>query len=178
MTVFSAMWNLDYDISKVFNIRFKTGLDVANARVKDWQAVEAPKPNTWRGNPSINAEATGLAADLIGGVRELSDYAKELNSDFLLNYNKDVVNNLNLSGFVGFNYNERETRTHESRVKGLTIPNFYDITNSPNAPTTFTLLSKRRLIGAFAQANLAYKDYLFLSLNARNDWSSTLPQGK
>lgn len=169
---------IGYDISKVFNIRFKTGLDVANARVKDWQAVEAPKPNTWRGNPSINAEATGLAADLIGGVRELSDYAKELNSDFLLNYNKDVVNNLNLSGFIGFNYNERETRTHESRVKGLTIPNFYDVTNSPNAPTTFTLLSKRRLIGAFAQANLAYKDFLFLSLNARNDWSSTLPQGK
>ncbi|MEP7377259.1 MAG: SusC/RagA family TonB-linked outer membrane protein [Chitinophagaceae bacterium] len=167
-----------YDISKVFNVRFKTGLDVGNARVKDWQAVEAPKPNTWRGNPSINAEATGLAADLIGGVRELSDYAKELNSDFLLNYNKDIVSDLNLSGFVGFNYNERETRTHESRVKGLTIPNFYDITNSPNAPTTTTILSKRRLIGAFAQANLAYKDFLFLSLNARNDWSSTLPQGK
>ena len=167
-----------YEISKVFNLRFKTGLDVANARVKDWQAVEAPKPNTWRGNPSTNGEATGIAADLIGGVRELSDYAKELNSDFFLNYNKDVLNNLNLSGFAGVNYNERETRTHESRIKGLTIPNFYDVTNSPNAPTTTTILSKRRLIGAFVQANLAYKDYLFLSLNARNDWSSTLPQDK
>jgi hypothetical protein len=34
---------------------------------------------------------------------------------------------------------------------------------------------KRRLIGVFASADISYKNYAFVSLTARNDWSSTLP---
>ena len=168
---------LGYDFSKALNIRWRNGLDVANARVKDWQAIESPKPNTWRGEPSTNAEATGLASPLIGGVREISDYARELNSDLFVNFNKDVISDLNLNGFVGLNYNEQQTRFHQSRIKGLTIPLFYDLTNSPSAPVTTATTNKKRLLGVFAQANLAYKNFLFLTLNGRNDWSSTLQIG-
>lgn len=169
---------LGYDFSKAINIRWRTGMDVADARVKDWQAVEWPNPNTWRGEPSTNAEATGLSSPLIGGVRELSDYAREVNSDFFINYNKDIGSDLNISGFIGGNYNDRESRSHESRITGLTIPKYYNITNTGSAPTTTSIIFRRRLLGAFAQANLAYKDYAYLTLNARNDWSSTLPPGK
>jgi TonB-linked SusC/RagA family outer membrane protein len=168
---------LGYDFSKVFNVRWRTGADVADARVKDWQAIENPKPNSWRGPNPTNYEGASLTP-LIGGVRELSQYVRELNSDFFLNYNKDVVPDLNVSGFLGFNYNERESRTHQSRITGLTIPGYYDITNAGSPPVDAAVTSKRRLIGAFGQLNLAYKDYLFISGSARNDWSSTLPIGK
>lgn len=168
---------LGYDFSKAINIRWKTGIDVSNARVKDWQAVEKPQPNTWRGDPSINDEATGLDPFLLGGVRDVSHYVREVNSDFFVNFNKDI-SVINVSGFIGGNYNQRESRYHESRVIDLTIPNFYHVTNSANDPVTTYLVRDRRLIGAFAQANLAYKDFAFLSVNARNDWSSTLPKGK
>ena len=60
----------------------------------------------------------------------------------------------------------------------MLIPNFYNLSNTTGIPNTTEAISKRRLFGAYAQANLAYKDYLYLSLNARNDWSSTLPEGK
>lgn len=168
---------LGYDFSKAINIRWKTGVDVSNARVKDWQAVEKPQPNTWRGDPSTNDEATGLDPFLLGGVRDVSHYVREVNSDFFVNFNKDV-SVINVSGFIGGNYNERESRYHESRVIDLTIPNFYFITNSANDPVTTYLTSERRLMGLFGQANFAYKDFAFLSVNARNDWSSTLPKGK
>jgi TonB-linked SusC/RagA family outer membrane protein len=168
---------LGYDFSKAINIRWKTGVDVSNARIKDWQAVERPEPNTWRGTPSTNDEATGLNPPLIGGVRDISHYVREVNSDFFVNFNKDV-SVINVSGFIGGNYNERESRYHESRVRDLTIPNFYFITNSANDPVTTYVTAQRRIMGAFGQANLAYKDFAFLSFNARNDWSSTLPKGK
>ena len=168
---------LGYDFSDAINIRWRTGADVADARVRDWQAIERPNPNTWRGPNPTNYEGASFS-ELVGGVRELSDYVKEINSDFFVNLNKDLSPDLNLSGFFGVNYNDRESRSHESRITGLTIPGYYNITNTGNAPTTSSVTFKRRLIGAFAQANLSFKDYLFLSMSARNDWSSTLPQTK
>ena len=165
---------LGFDFSKAINIRWKTGIDAANAFLKDWQAIERPNPNTWRGANPTNAEGASLTP-LVGGVRELSDYVRELNSDFFVNYNKDIFDDLNISGFVGANYNEQVSRRHVSKITELTIPNFYHLSNSSADPTTTTASTKRRILGAFAQANLAYKDYLFLTLNARNDWSSTLP---
>jgi TonB-linked SusC/RagA family outer membrane protein len=168
---------LGYDFSKALNLRWKTGVDVADARVKDWQAVEKPNPNTWRGDPSTNDEATGLDPFLLGGVRDLSEYVREVNSDFFVNFNKDI-SVINVSGFIGGNYNDRESRLHESRVVGLTIPGYYSVTNSSNDVVTILNTFKRRLFGAYAQGNFAYKDFAFLSVNARNDWSSTLPKGK
>lgn len=168
---------LGYDISKAINLRWKTGVDAANARVKDWQAVERPKPNSWRGPNPTNYEGASFTP-LVGGVRELTQYVREVNSDFFINYNKDVFTGLNLSGFLGANYNEREGRTQQSKIQDLTIPGYYAITNTGSAPVDATIFSKRRLLGAFAQLNLAYKDFLFISGSARNDWSSTLPIGK
>ncbi|HEX2533602.1 MAG TPA: SusC/RagA family TonB-linked outer membrane protein [Chitinophagaceae bacterium] len=168
---------LGFDFTRALNLRWRTGIDVANARVRDYQAIEAPKSGSWRGPNPTNAEGASYTAK-VGGVRELSDYVREINTDLFLNYNYDVSGDFNVSGFVGGNYNDQESRRHSSRVTGLTIPGYYNITNSANDPTTATASSRRRLLGAFAQANLSFKDYLFLTLNARNDWSSTLPQDK
>ncbi len=165
---------LGYDFNKAINIRWRTGVDVADARVKDWKAVERPGPKTWRGPNPTNFEGQDFTP-LIGAVRELSDYAREINTDFFLNYNTDIASNLNLAGFFGFNYNERERRTQQSTITDLTIPRYYNITNSASPSVNIADLFSRRLIGAFAQANLSFKDYLFLSVSARNDWSSTLP---
>ncbi|MFL5640200.1 MAG: TonB-dependent receptor domain-containing protein, partial [Gemmatimonadaceae bacterium] len=37
---------------------------------------------------------------------------------------------------------------------------------------------QRRLIGAFAQASINFKDYLFFNATGRNDWTSTIPKGR
>jgi TonB-linked SusC/RagA family outer membrane protein len=165
---------LGYDFSRTFNVRWRSGLDVSNARLQDWKAIERPGSNTWRGPNPTNAEGAEYTAK-VGGVRELSDYVREIYSDLFLNYNHDLTGDLNLQGFVGGNYNEQQSRRHFSEITGLTIPRFYHLSNSPNPPTSTTVNSKKRTIAAFAQANLSYKNYLFLTLNARNDWSSTLP---
>ena len=165
-----------FDFTPAINVRWRTGIDVANARAKDWHAIEDPSPNTWRGANPTNAEGASFTS-LVGDVRELSDYVREINSDFFVNITKDITKDISVNGFLGANYNDQESRRHSSRVIGLTIPGFYNISNSANDPVTTTASTKRRLIGAFGQANFAYKDYLFLTVNARNEWSSTLPVG-
>src|SRR5215203_344594 len=167
--------DLNYKLSNVFNIQWRTGADVTNARLKDWQAVEIPAPNTWRGPNPTNDEGVAFTGAPVGGLTERADFAGEYNSDLFLNYNKDVSDDINLSGFVGANYNERESRLFSSRITELTIPGFYNLSNSSGAVVSKEQISKRRLLGAYGQATVAYKDYLYLALNARNDWSSTLP---
>lgn len=164
---------LGYDFTKWLNIRWRTGVDVTNATLKDWQAVERPKANTWRGPNPTNEESTPYTPE-VGGVTERSDYTRELTSDFFVNVNRDLTSDLNLTGFVGMSFNERSARAQTARVTDLTIPGYYNIKNSANDPITDAAYSKRRLIGSFAQANLGFKDFLFLSLNGRYDWSSTL----
>jgi len=55
-------------------------------------------------------------------------------------------------------------------------PNFVSINNT-NQRTSKTTLEQRRLIGAFAQAQLDFKDYLYITGTGRNDWTSTIPTG-
>ncbi len=169
--------DMNLKLNNIFNIQWRTGGDFTNARLRDWQAVESPNPNTWRGPNPTNDEGVSLSGAAVGGLTERADYTGEINSDLFLNYNKDIISDLNVSGFIGGNYNDRESRIFQSRITQLTIPGFYNISNSSNPPVSKETRTKRRLFGAYAQATFAFKDYLFLSLNARNDWSSTLPAG-
>ena len=56
------------------------------------------------------------------------------------------------------------------------MPGFYELSNSSATPTVDQLNSLKRIIGAYAQADLNFRNYAFLTLTARNDWSSTLPK--
>ncbi len=163
-----------YKLSSVFDVKLRAGGDFTNARLKQYQAIESPATGSWRGPNPTNFEGASYTAK-VGSVTERSDYSGEINTDLFLNYNKKVSTDFDLSGFVGFNFNQRSGRSQVSSITGLTIPGFYDLSNSANNPTTNSAISKRRLFGLFGQVNLGYKDFLFLSLNARNDWSSTLP---
>ena len=56
---------------------------------------------------------------------------------------------------------------------GLDIPDLYIIENTTAVTTSYDLVRKK-IQSVYSTGQLAYKNYLFLDLNARNDWSSTL----
>ncbi len=51
------------------------------------------------------------------------------------------------------------------------------MSNTSSYSITDTDSWNRRLLGLLGQVELGYKDWAFLNLSARNDWSSTLPMG-
>lgn len=160
---------LGYKINDIFSTTGRIGLDQTSTRLKDWQAISSAEIGT----PNF-----GNAAPDVGGVLEETQYVNEINTDLLLNFNAPINDAFTFDGLIGWNYNQRQSRTQSSSVEGLNIPKFYELSNSSSPPVATTGYSKRRLFGLYAQANFAYNNYLFLSLNARNDWSSTLPIDK
>ena len=157
--------DLGYEINDWLSSTIRVGTDVTNSRLKDWQAISAPE----EGSPNFSR------APDVGGLTEESIYRREINADALLNFDQRINEDFTFDGLLGGNFNQRDFRNQASNIQGLTIPEFYELSNSASSPTTTTDYTKRRLFGAYAQANFGYRNYLFLSLNARNDWASTLP---
>ena len=59
----------------------------------------------------------------------------------------------------------------------MDIPGWNSLSNTSSYSITDTDSWNRRLLGLLGQVELGYKDWAFLNLSARNDWSSTLPMG-
>jgi TonB-linked SusC/RagA family outer membrane protein len=100
---------------------------------------------------------------------------QRLNNDILLKFDKNLSTDFNLKITAGAN--TRLTSSSSVNVSGtdLTIPNFYNV-----GTRTGELIGGEdkflfRRQGVYSELTLGYKDYLFLTGTARNDWSSSLP---
>lgn len=58
---------------------------------------------------------------------------------------------------------------------GLAIPYLYTTDNSLDRPTATTVKTTKVVNSLYGYASLGYKQFLYLDLNVRNDWSSALP---
>lgn len=100
---------------------------------------------------------------------------REVNNDLMLNLNDvSLGHDLVLSGLLGSNVNVRDYSYGRIFGSDINIPDFYSIGNFDQV-TADQYKQRQRLLGAYAEATLGYRDYLFLKLDGRNDWSSTLP---
>lgn len=164
--------DMSYKIAPSLTAQFRAGADIINARTFGYKAVNAPAPGSW--NAGGNTEGSSRAAD-VGSVSERTDYSGTLNGDFILKYNHDISNNLSLDVLVGANFFQADTKSTASQITNLLIPRFYSLSNSTIPPTTSDYRSRKRLFGIYGQAIIGFKNQLYLTVNARNDWSSTLP---
>jgi hypothetical protein len=111
----------------------------------------------------------------IGSDQEQSDRFSIVNGDFILKYTKQLNADFSLDVIAGANYYQQQQTNITTAIQGLSIPFFYNLSNSNNPPTSSNFLIEKKAIGVYAQAVAGYKDMLYLTVNARNDWSSTLP---
>ena len=75
------------------------------------------------------------------------------------------------------NANQRTYSDVSSEVNGLDIPTFYDLSNSRLIPPwQASIIQTGGLSGCIHRRELSYNNLLFMTLTARNDWSSTLPK--
>lgn len=155
--------NLEYPITSWVTATYRLGLDQYTDRRKQTFAIGAARLPT-------------------GAVLEDVFYRSEINSDLIFRFKKDKIfgDNINFTGLLGYNVNQRKFQNISAYGGGLTLPNYYNINNA----TTYTSSngatgesnSLRRLIGYYGQASFDYKKFLFLELTGRMDQSSTLPK--
>lgn len=99
-----------------------------------------------------------------------------INSNFFATFNKKITPDLNATVRLGHELFERDLNYSYNYGGNFVTPFFYSFTNV----TVYQIEEtnrRSRLVGAFADASFDYKNFLYLNLTARNDWTSTLPKG-
>jgi TonB-linked SusC/RagA family outer membrane protein len=154
------------DVLSWLNITARVGEDYSSYYRKEWEPIITPSA----GSPNDGSTSN------VGAVYEVQARRSELNGDFLVTFKPKLNDKFSLNGIIGYNINMNASKAQSIQVTGLDLPDFYHISNTSSIPIVASTYSRKRLIGVFAQADLAYKNFLYLNVSARNDWSSTLPK--
>lgn len=110
-----------------------------------------------------------------GAYREDEVDFTEANTDALLTYADQLNEDLDLRVSVGGNLMNQVTK-YKSTVAGeLSVPGIYNFENSRIPLVVQQQNATKRIVSTYALGQIGYRSQLFLDLNVRNDWSSTLP---
>jgi TonB-linked SusC/RagA family outer membrane protein len=152
------------------------GYVMLNYKLTDWMSV--------MGRATLNATTDMQEQRMAVGSADVPFYArynrdfKESNYDLMLNFNKNISQDLTFNGLLGGNIRREETSSIDARTNGgLVVPRLYSLSNTVNPINPPTEgYSRRGVDGVYANANFGYKEKLFLELSARQDKSTTLPK--
>ena len=99
----------------------------------------------------------------------------ELNSEFLVTAKHNFTEKLNIVANVGGNLSKRTSEGMLVRGTDFKIPTAFFISNLNvvNAPEESPQAIKK-VNSLYGALNIAYDNFLYLDVSARNDWSSTL----
>ena len=167
---FYGKLQLDYDFLKYFKLTYRFGLDTST----EHHDMGEPNMSTlFKGTPNWEDALRSLT----GRVSEQTTRRREINQDLLVTFDKDLTDSWHVNVLVGFNGNERKYSYQSSEITNLTIPTWLNLANTADKPTIKSYQRTQRLMGVLGQAEVAFKNMVYLTLTARNDWSSTLPRG-
>jgi len=140
----------------------KTNLGV-DGYTNELQIVRAPQ------------SAIGVAS---GGILDIAtDVTRNLSAQTILNFNAHAVTPaFSISGLLGHAVVGQKSSTDAATGTGFLDPNFVSINNT-STRLPLTTVKQRRVVSAFGSATLGYRQFLYVTLTGRNDWSSTLPPG-
>lgn len=148
---------LNYDLSDKFSVMGRTGTDFFIDRRK-------------RKGARYNAAQ-------FGNYGEEEIFVRENNSDVLLTYKGDYLGSFFVAANAGANLRTNYYQRNYMYASELAIPGVYNLGNSRQRPTVENFASEKAIYSVYASGQIGFKDYLYLDLTARNDWSSTLAKG-
>ncbi|MDR1022270.1 MAG: SusC/RagA family TonB-linked outer membrane protein [Prevotellaceae bacterium] len=156
---------LDYDLLKNLKLTYRFGGDF-EAATEDMHVdalVYTP------GSPNSSN------ADTPGSYSQTRRQRIQTNHELMANF-AERWGDFSLNAIAGWNVNEQSYSALEGVITSIDVPGFYHLTNSLTPAESNQTSELYRVLGAYVNADFGYKDYVYLTLTARNDWSSTLPK--
>ena len=145
---------LSYELAKNISISARYGSDFYYESQYGWNAV-------------------GTRVSQTGNVFENKEYNKTENADVLLTASRQF-GDFSLFANAGANHQSNRYRLIGNSGSQLSIPGLYAIGKTIlNAPTLN--VSESDINSVYGSASIGYRNFAFLDVTARNDWSSTLP---
>lgn len=117
----------------------------------------------------------GVPFPFRGSMQNVQSHTSETNTDVLLTATGKLSKDFTGTISAGGNLYKLKSETTGNSGTNFIIPEFYTISNtSPATRIPLYSLVRKEIQSAYMFGQVAFKNYLFLDLTARNDWSSTL----
>ncbi len=146
--------SIKHDFTNNLNLQVRTGMDYSSEK------------RQFRRSFSSNRFQNG-------GYAEHDVFFREINTDFLLNYNKQF-GNFKFDVSLGGNRLDQNASTKQSQTVNLAQPGIFNLNNAASPIEVFQFESRKRINSFYGIAKFGYKDFLFVDITGRNDWSSAL----
>ena len=162
---FLGNMSFTYEFNDWMNLTYRLGLD------------------TYTELNSYGQNRGGIDGPVLGILRTSAVRNTIWNHDFILSADKDITDDLNLKATLGFN-SRRDTFAQDGvESQGQLVFGVLEHFNftTPSTVNSFSGINmnqnfEENLVGVYLDATLGYKDFLYLNVVGRNDWSSTLEQ--
>ena len=111
-----------------------------------------------------------------GIIDVANDITRSSNAQTLLNvHSRPITRFLSIGGLLGNQINDYKTTVDASVGRDFLEPDFASVNNT-NFRSSATRIAQRRLIGLFGRLTLDFNRYLYVNIDGRNDWTSTIPE--
>ncbi len=148
--------HVDFHPLKDLNVRFRTSTDWYNDRRKS--------KVKW-----------GTSGTPYGSYDEDAYTVKENNTELIATYTRQLTQDLGLDALVGFNVRNKQYENNFQKAPRLAVADLYNLANSRDPLVSSNYFYRLRQYGLYGSAQLNYRNWAFLNVTGRNDWSSTLP---
>lgn len=145
---------VSYDITKKLSVAVRTGMDYS-AELREYR--RAFSSNRFKN----------------GAYGEQAVKFRENNTDILINY-RDKVGDFSIDISAGANRMDQNAASTETSAMILAQPGVYSLNNAATPLVVDEYQYKKRINSVYGLAKIGYKDYLFVDITGRNDWSSAL----
>jgi len=172
----NGVMTLGYKLNKNIDLSYTANVQVRNTDAQSHRdafnnitTVFSIAPYTYYGAGSETYEALGGSASTSNFFANQST-TRNIYGDLIVNFDYELTKDLGLKFNIGNNIQDRMFRISTQGGANLDVPGFYHITNVLNPANPSTLdnrLVRSRIVAGFANADLNYKNYLFLNATAR-----------
>ena len=149
--------SLTYEINDWLDFKFKSGIDTFTYDYYNYSPRTTPLAE-WGEYTKINSRTT------------------ETNTEFLFSANKELNDNWVIAGSIGGNLMHFDNETTGILGKNQIAPDLISLYNYDDITLLPPVNPRKEIRSLYGFANVSFKNYLFVDVTARNDWSSTVPE--
>ena len=150
-------------------------------KINDW--INAAVRSQFTSWDVLRTEKMPFSASAYGRDQKLGDYREdhrnlfENNTDVMVNINKNITPDFNISGLIGSNLRTYYYNSSYITTDYLNVPDVYNFGNSKNPVKAYNYTAPMQVGSGYYSFDFSYKHYATLSTTGRVDKASNLSNG-
>lgn len=149
------------------NFIYRVGISSTNAQNKS-------RANKFIFTDYTKSISGSSKTDVAGSVSDSRSGTMQLVTELIANYREKLSDDFTLTGLVAGSLRDNSGKSVGVSASGLVISGLYNVSNTQNNPGATESNNRTRNMSIRGEARLGFRDYLYLHVTGRNDWTSVL----